>query len=228
MNSRTNNTAYRPLHAVAPYEGDDDHVPRMVHVSIVSLRPGSTIGVVGPMDPFGSGAYVSPFTLPRVRSQPAMQNQARDTTMPRAANPSPRLVNNISDPLLRGNQQDVGLEKLRREIYNPGIQRVSLYYRDYDSRAKARENEDGKSCVICLDDFEPREMVTLTPCNHMFHEHCIVPWVKSHGQCPVCRFVIVDHSKENEGRRTIINSELVNDPFARDLVSFIRDMEARG
>ncbi|KAI3744812.1 hypothetical protein L1987_57905 [Smallanthus sonchifolius] len=227
MNTRTNNAgSYWPLHTRAPYDPEDD-VSHVIHVSFVSLGPGTTIGLVGPMDPFGSGAYVPPFASPRVRSQPGLQNLGRNTTMPRNAHPRSRVMSR-SDPILMENQQNIGLDKLRREIYNPGIQRRSLYYRDYDSRAKSRDNEDGKRCVVCLDDFEPREMVTLTPCNHMFHENCIVPWVKSRGQCPVCRFVISEHNNESEGRRTVNNSELGNDPFARDLVSFIRGMEARG
>ncbi|KAI7741885.1 hypothetical protein M8C21_022459 [Ambrosia artemisiifolia] len=226
MYNHINNTGYRPHHTRVPYDRSDD-VPHMIRVSIISLHPGSTIGFVGPMDPFGSGEYVPPFVSPMVRSQPNIPNLARDNTMPRNANPGPRFTTH-SDSMLRGNQHNNGLEKLRREIYNPGIQRINLYYRDYDSRVKPRENEDGKRCVVCLDDFEPREMVTLTPCNHMFHDNCIVPWVKSHGHCPVCRFVISDLNRENEGRRTMDNSELANDPFARELVSFIRDMEARG
>lgn len=128
-----------------------------------------------------------------------------------------------------GDQQCKGLEKLRREIYKPMIRHVSLYYRDYDSKPKSNEkqdNEDGKRCAVCLDDFRPREMVTLTPCNHMFHENCIVPWVKSRGQCPVCRFVISEENKECERTLVSNNRELGNDPFAGELFSFIGDMEA--
>ncbi|KAJ0628950.1 putative transcription factor C2H2 family [Helianthus annuus] len=219
MNNYSDNTGYRPIHTLVPYDRDNDVSP-MIRVSFIT-------GTVSPMDYFGSEGYVSPFAAPRIRSQPTLPNLARGTTMPRSINPRPRLTSH-SDPILMGNQQNIGLEKLRREIYNPRIPRINLYYRDFDARSKPRENEDGKSCVVCLDDFEPREMVTLTPCNHMFHENCIVPWVKSHGQCPVCRFVISERNNENERRQPINNSDLRNDPFARDLVSFIRDMEGRG
>lgn len=113
------------------------------------------------------------------------------------------------------------------------MQRVSLYYRDPDFRAKSREKnnkEDGKRCAVCLDDFEAGEMVTLTPCNHMFHGDCIVPWVKSNGQCPVCRFVISDRSKEREGMGTSDNHGVVvgGDMIPRDMIDFIRHMEGRG
>ncbi|KAL2937461.1 E3 ubiquitin-protein ligase RZF1 [Bienertia sinuspersici] len=93
-------------------------------------------------------------------------------------------------------EQEIVLKKLKKEVYNPMpkilSRRVSLYYRDLnrDHTPKTTEKhreEDRKSCAVCLEDFEAREEVMLTPCNHMFHEECIVPWVKNHGQCPVCR-----------------------------------------
>ncbi|KAL8267766.1 hypothetical protein R6Q59_001564 [Mikania micrantha] len=136
-----------------------------------------------------------------------MFDPGHNTVVPRNAQVRPRLrhmLSNHSDPLLRENQQNTGLEKLRREIYNPGIQPRNLYFREYDSMTKSSGSEDRKTCVVCLDDFHPREMVTLTPCNHMFHDKCIVPWIKSHGKCPVCRFVI---SEQNEIERETINYE---------------------
>lgn len=105
---------------------------------------------------------------------------------------------------LTQDEQKVALQKLKKEIYNPMpkiiSRRLSLFYQDNDSyhvSEKRKEHEDLKRCAICLEDFEPREQVLLTPCNHMFHEDCIVPWVKNHGQCPVCRFAICDRMKQS-------------------------------
>ena len=105
---------------------------------------------------------------------------------------------------LTQDEQKVALQKLKKEIYNPMpkiiSRRLSLFYQDndrYHVSEKRKEHEDLKRCAICLEDFEPREQVLLTPCNHMFHEDCIVPWVKNHGQCPVCRFAICDRMKQS-------------------------------
>lgn len=50
-------------------------------------------------------------------------------------------------------------------------------------------------CAVCKESFnlnpeDPDDSVIVTlPCKHPFHEGCILPWLKSSGTCPVCRFV---------------------------------------
>ncbi|XP_031621314.1 E3 ubiquitin-protein ligase Iruka [Contarinia nasturtii] len=47
--------------------------------------------------------------------------------------------------------------------------------------------ENKMQCSVCWDNFERMELVRKLPCTHMYHEHCIVPWLELHGTCPVCR-----------------------------------------
>jgi len=108
---------------------------------------------------------------------------------------------------LSPNEQKATLNKLKKEIYNPVqakiAKQVGLYFRGLNNNMnntttnKSSKDEDGKRCSICLEDFEPKEMVTVTPCSHMFHEDCIVPWVTNHGSCPVCRFAICERMKQD-------------------------------
>ncbi|KAF4573252.1 hypothetical protein EYR40_003662 [Pleurotus pulmonarius] len=65
-----------------------------------------------------------------------------------------------------------------------------------------------KDCAVCKDPFklgteDPDEQVVITlPCKHPFHEPCIIPWLKSSGTCPVCRFALVpqpEHHNPGEG-----------------------------
>lgn len=43
-------------------------------------------------------------------------------------------------------------------------------------------------CSICFDDFKLAETsVRKLPCNHLYHERCIFPWLRINGTCPVCR-----------------------------------------
>ncbi|KAJ9686068.1 hypothetical protein PVL29_015110 [Vitis rotundifolia] len=85
-------------------------------------------------------------------------------------------------------EQNKAFKKLKKEFYIPKPKRIvmRLYYRE-NPKNYIKEDEGRERCAICLEDFEIEE-VLVTPCNHMFHEECIVPWVKSNDQCPVCRF----------------------------------------
>ena len=40
---------------------------------------------------------------------------------------------------------------------------------------------------LTTEDPDDQVIVTL-PCKHPFHEGCIMPWLKSSGTCPVCRY----------------------------------------
>ena len=33
-------------------------------------------------------------------------------------------------------------------------------------------------CVVCMSDFETRQMVRVLPCSHEFHAKCVDKWLK--------------------------------------------------
>ncbi|XP_051114831.1 uncharacterized protein LOC127240295 [Andrographis paniculata] len=90
--------------------------------------------------------------------------------------------------------QKQAISKLRKQLYSPHISNI---IRRLGGGATSSQDDDGKTCAVCQDDFETKQFVTVTPCNHMFHEECIVPWVKSQGTCPVCRFAIADNHRRS-------------------------------
>ncbi|XP_074283771.1 E3 ubiquitin-protein ligase ATL31-like [Silene latifolia] len=58
----------------------------------------------------------------------------------------------------------------------------------------------GKSlleCAICLSEFTDLETLRMLPsCSHVFHPHCVGPWLASHVTCPVCRANLENHSSD--------------------------------
>ena len=54
------------------------------------------------------------------------------------------------------------------------------------------DDEKFRTCAVCLEEFGEGTEVTSMPCCHLFHHGCIVPWLKSHNSCPMCRYEIPD------------------------------------
>lgn len=46
------------------------------------------------------------------------------------------------------------------------------------------------SCSVCLDDYEEGDQLLQLTCGHVFHGPCIDLWLKSHRECPCCRWAI--------------------------------------
>lgn len=47
-----------------------------------------------------------------------------------------------------------------------------------------------RKCVICLNNFQQMDTITVLPCVHIFHTECIKTWLQSHPDCPLCKFII--------------------------------------
>lgn len=44
-----------------------------------------------------------------------------------------------------------------------------------------------KECPVCQEAFKEDDQVFSMPCDHCYHENCLVTWLKMHNSCPVCR-----------------------------------------
>ncbi|KAG6749956.1 hypothetical protein NC652_033475 [Populus alba x Populus x berolinensis] len=254
MNSRTSNITQTPWYWYSQQDYDDTYAPNSNYRrmptfshfrrSASQARPDPNRG--GSQDTWRPAveerAITVPLGLAGFSLQPASPMQVLYlNTRPARELPGPSRHRNwqasSSTQADRSrstqDEQNKALAQLKKETYNPipkrMTTRLSLYYRDRaidGVKDRARETEDdGKRCAICLEDFEPKESVMVTPCNHMFHEECIVPWAKSNGKCPVCRFVLCDPAGGSAAPAQNIESFAGNDVFEGELISVMRAME---
>jgi len=100
------------------------------------------------------------------------------------------------------------ITQLREQVQPGGAPPASqaaldrLRVKEVDDAMLGCENGEGKAkCVVCVDDMVKGEKVAVLPCEHFFHGECVVPWLKLHGTCPVCRrSVEVEEEKGVEGK----------------------------
>ncbi|XP_053311079.1 E3 ubiquitin-protein ligase RNF149 [Spea bombifrons] len=46
---------------------------------------------------------------------------------------------------------------------------------------------DAENCAVCIENYKPKDVVRILPCNHVFHRQCIEPWLLEHRTCPMCK-----------------------------------------
>lgn len=51
---------------------------------------------------------------------------------------------------------------------------------------------DHTSCVVCMCDFENKQLLRVLPCGHEFHAKCVDKWLKMNQTCPICRASALD------------------------------------
>lgn len=164
---------------------------------------------------------------------PSLQQFVRDS-LPRERAQLHTGFNPMEDPGLTPEEFEKAKSKLREHVFRPTYprRRTGLFSRSHSNTAAshppaAAEEEDtdeGKQCTICLDAFVPNKKVLLTPCNHMFHSNCLLPWVKSHGKCPVCRHALVERGENAISTYNGNNTIITNDETA-DILALIMAMD---
>ncbi|CAH8385242.1 unnamed protein product [Eruca vesicaria subsp. sativa] len=70
-----------------------------------------------------------------------------------------------------------------------------------------KEKEEETCCSICLVDYEAEDEVTHLPrCNHLFHVHCIEPWLlRGSLTCPLCRAFVFTPTPTPPSHNNVIN-----------------------
>ncbi|KAM7009282.1 RING finger protein 150a [Tautogolabrus adspersus] len=47
------------------------------------------------------------------------------------------------------------------------------------------------NCAVCIEGYKPNDVVRILPCRHLFHKHCVDPWLLDHRTCPMCKMNIL-------------------------------------
>lgn len=48
------------------------------------------------------------------------------------------------------------------------------------------------SCPICCTEFSTGETAVALSCKHLYHEECIMEWLKAENTCPICKKYVLD------------------------------------
>ena len=78
---------------------------------------------------------------------------------------------------------------LINDMYNylTGMKPVRVSLNDEQIGNLKRETDIVGTCGICLENFESGTEGIVLSCKHVYHSHCIIPWLKLSVRCPTCR-----------------------------------------
>lgn len=61
-------------------------------------------------------------------------------------------------------------------------------------RISTGENVDEENvCAICIEPFIAKDDVRTLPCEHVFHQACLDPWLLTKPTCPLCKDNVLEH-----------------------------------
>ncbi|KAL6897925.1 hypothetical protein ACP4OV_006884 [Aristida adscensionis] len=66
------------------------------------------------------------------------------------------------------------------------------------SSGYTQNNQENSSCIICLEEYKPMDIMGRLKCGHDFHTDCIKKWLQVKNACPVCKAAAADDSGGTE------------------------------
>ncbi|KAG4200790.1 hypothetical protein ERO13_A05G235850v2 [Gossypium hirsutum] len=99
-------------------------------------------------------------------------------------------VDDVDD---EADDDDDEVDELNDDYDDDGDDEDMLNFKPATCLSKRRRLREGlsstnKECAICLDEFSEGEKVVSMPCTHVFHDGCIIKWLKTSHLCPLRQF----------------------------------------
>ncbi|GAB9465739.1 hypothetical protein Gpo141_00003137 [Globisporangium polare] len=119
---------------------------------------------------------------------------------PFASNPGDYAFGNLSNiinQLMQNDPNRHGAPPAAKDVVET-LPKVKITQSDVDASAE---------CPVCKDLFVVDDESHKLPCAHSFHIDCILPWLKQHNSCPVCRHELPTDDPDYERRRQSSVSE---------------------
>jgi len=69
---------------------------------------------------------------------------------------------------------------------------------DMQLRHKLDPSDPRCYCAVCRDGYSIGDRMRRLPCNHSFHEDCIMPWLQQNNTCPTCRCKMPEKAADGE------------------------------
>ncbi|CAD8057559.1 unnamed protein product [Paramecium sonneborni] len=66
--------------------------------------------------------------------------------------------------------------------------------------ALQKVNLQSECCTVCQEEYQLQQALQM-PCNHHFHSECLIPWLKQHNSCPVCRYELETDDEDYNKRK---------------------------
>ncbi|KAJ3680970.1 hypothetical protein LUZ60_015459 [Juncus effusus] len=142
---------------------------------------------------------LSPSPSPQwLRSRWRMGPLQIDITQPFLGFPddsiNPNLFEELIDELAEDSDVRISGPRATSESFRERIPKVVV------TREMMRESGD-LICAVCKDEMKAGIRVSKLPCQHMYHDCCINPWLRSRNTCPVCRYELPVDKVEIEMER---------------------------
>ena len=105
-----------------------------------------------------------------------------------------------TEPLMPSRRGRRRITKRRRRKRERHISEGETFYvirLKHLERVKITEKEANQDlpCSVCFESYKLHESGIKLPCDHLFHDSCIAPWLKLHSTCPVCRESSIQEKK---------------------------------